>query len=323
MIPAMVEIARDVLKYAPQALFFNYSNPMSPVCRGIRKATGAPVVGLCHGVPQVARYLAGQLGEEPEDIEYSGYGINHLTWITGLESRGKDMMPALKKLAEKKAADARKTGTEETDHPFAWELADLTGAFPAVLDRHIVEFFPHMFCRPGGYYGRTLGTESFNFERVIENGDKSYEEMKLLADGSKEMGGDILESIEGEHEQVLDIVDSIREGDRRVYSANLPNEGQISSLPDEAVIECPCSARESGLVPDGGREVDFSPFLAGSLASRFQWVELVVDAALKGDRDLFIQALLIDGSVKDVSMAINLADALIEAQRSFLPEIWG
>src|SRR5262245_44218424 len=58
MIPAMVDIARDVLDLAPSALFFNYGNPMAPVCRAIRKATGAPVIGLCHGVFHVASYLA-------------------------------------------------------------------------------------------------------------------------------------------------------------------------------------------------------------------------------------------------------------------------
>ncbi|NLW87110.1 MAG: alpha-glucosidase/alpha-galactosidase, partial [Planctomycetes bacterium] len=38
MIPAMVEIARDVLDLAPEALFFSYSNPMSTICRAVRKA---------------------------------------------------------------------------------------------------------------------------------------------------------------------------------------------------------------------------------------------------------------------------------------------
>ena len=60
-IPPMVGIAQDVLALAPDALFFNYANPMSMNCRAVRKATGANVVGLCHGVIGVARYLAGVL----------------------------------------------------------------------------------------------------------------------------------------------------------------------------------------------------------------------------------------------------------------------
>ncbi|NQT88331.1 hypothetical protein HQ560_16310, partial [bacterium] len=50
MIPAMVDIARDALELCPGARFFNYSNPMTAVCRAVRKATGAHVIGLCHGV---------------------------------------------------------------------------------------------------------------------------------------------------------------------------------------------------------------------------------------------------------------------------------
>jgi alpha-galactosidase len=58
MIPAMVAIAKDVLDLAPQAFFVNYGNPMAPVCRAIIKATGAPVVGLCHGVFHTGQYIA-------------------------------------------------------------------------------------------------------------------------------------------------------------------------------------------------------------------------------------------------------------------------
>ena len=58
MIPDMVDIARDVLDLAPDALFFNYANPMSPVCRGVLKATGAKMVGLCHGTIDTARWIA-------------------------------------------------------------------------------------------------------------------------------------------------------------------------------------------------------------------------------------------------------------------------
>ena len=63
MIPPMVAIARDVLDLAPDALFFNYANPMSPICRAVRSATGANVVGLCIGTFDTWHYLAHALGE--------------------------------------------------------------------------------------------------------------------------------------------------------------------------------------------------------------------------------------------------------------------
>ena len=61
MIPALIAIARDVAELCPNALFFNYSNPMTANCWAIRKATGVPVIGLCHGTFHVQRQLAGRL----------------------------------------------------------------------------------------------------------------------------------------------------------------------------------------------------------------------------------------------------------------------
>ncbi|PJF45876.1 MAG: alpha-glucosidase/alpha-galactosidase, partial [Candidatus Thermofonsia Clade 3 bacterium] len=104
MIPAMVAIARDVLDLAPNALFFNYSNPMAPICRAIHKATGAPVVGLCHGVMETARYLARVLNAPAEQLRYIATGINHLTWFTQVWVGEEDAMPRLRAIAAERAA---------------------------------------------------------------------------------------------------------------------------------------------------------------------------------------------------------------------------
>jgi alpha-galactosidase len=58
MIPALVDIARDVKVLCPEALFVNYSNPMTANCWAVRKAAGVPVVGLCHCLFHVERQLA-------------------------------------------------------------------------------------------------------------------------------------------------------------------------------------------------------------------------------------------------------------------------
>jgi alpha-galactosidase/6-phospho-beta-glucosidase family protein len=62
------------------------------------------------------------------------------------------------------------------------------------------------------------------------------------------------------------------------------------------------------------------PALAGTLASRFQWVETVVEAAIEGSYEKFVQALLIDGAVGSIDVAYMLADELIDAQKAFLPQ---
>ena len=68
MIPAMVAIAADVIRLCPQAFFVNYANPMTANCWAVRRATGADVIGLCHGVFHVQRELAEFIGVAPEEI---------------------------------------------------------------------------------------------------------------------------------------------------------------------------------------------------------------------------------------------------------------
>jgi alpha-galactosidase len=308
MIPAMVAIAADVLDLAPDALFFNYSNPMAPVCRAIRKATGANVIGLCHGVFHVADQLARALGVAKDDLRYTAIGINHLTWFTELRANGQNMLPALHAIA------ATKTGPD--DSPFSWQLLQLFDAFPAVLDRHVTEFFPQFF-RNGSYYGRTLGIDAFSFEGTIASGDRKYAEMQADAHSPQPLGADYFERLGGEHEQVLDIIAAIRHERGQIFSANLPNTGQAPNLPRHAIVEGPAIADGAGLRPIA--QPPLPAALAGTLATRYQWAETIVEAALEGSRAKFIQALVLDGYVTSLDQATALADDLLAAQAAYLP----
>jgi len=322
MIPAMVAVAEDALDLAPTALFFNYGNPMAPVCRAIRKATGANVVGLCHGVNHVGRYLAGQLGATPERVTYTAVGMNHLTWFTEVRLDGEDAMPRLREVAKEKLArfQASQGPSVEETSPFSWRLFLLFGAFPAVLDRHVTEFFPQFF-RDGTYYGRRLGIDAYSFEATIAGGDRAYDEMQDHALSSRPLPPSYFDQFGGEHEQVIAIIDDVRRDARRVYSANLPNRGQVPNLPAEAILESPAMADGAGLRPIALPPLP--PGVAGTLATRLQWVETVVEAALEGSRDKFIQALVLDGAVDSLETATALADELLAAQADYLPQFSG
>jgi alpha-galactosidase len=285
---------------------------MAPVCRAIRKATGAPVVGLCHGVFHVGHYLAGVLGVGRDDLRYSAVGINHLTWFTEVRAHGRDLMPRLREIAAERLSRA----PEPKDDPFSWRLLQLFGAFPAVLDRHVTEFFPQFFAR-GEYLGKTLGVDVFSIEGTIAGGDRIFDEMRAVALSPEPLPPDYFDRIGGEHEQVIDIIESIRRERGTVYSANLPNTGQVANLPPEVIVESPAIADGAGL-----RAIAQPPLpagIAGTLATRYQWVETVVEAALEGSRAKFIQALVLDGGVPDLETATRLADDLLEAHAAYLP----
>lgn len=332
MIPPMLEIARDVERLCPSAHFFNYSNPMTAICRAVRRETSVPVVGLCHGVLHVEGQIARFLGAEPGSVTSLGVGLNHLTFLTRLFLHGQDAGPLLReRLAEqRRTLEQEIAGKAEwpnivpadktpryADDPFSWGVYEAHGVFPCAMDRHAVEFFPELF--PGGaYHGRLLGQEAFPIDQRIALGDQWYAEMLALARSPEPLPQDRWDNLPGESEQLLQIMRSLMGDGREVFSVNVPNRGQAPYLPTDAVIECNAAATGAGFVPLLADELP-EPLVA-KLKDKIAAVERTVDAAVTGDREAMLEALLADGGVTDPGVARALRDDLLAAHRDHLPQ---
>lgn len=333
MIPPMVEIARDVAALCPQAHFFNYSNPMTAICRAIRKATDVPVIGLCHGVHHVEGVIARFLEVEEGSITSYGIGLNHLTFLTRLRYKGEDAAPMIldKLKAQKRTLAEELAGKAEwanivagraprySDDPFSWEMFERYQIFPCAMDRHATEFYPERF--PGGAYcGRLLGREAFPIDKRIALGDTWYDDMLAIANSDEPLPKAYYENVPGESEQLLEIMHSLLRDEKQVFSVNMPNQGQAPFLPADAVVECNGAALAGGFMP---LMADALPLpLVAKLNAKIAAIELTVEAALQGDRDLMLEALLADGGVGAVDTARALRDALLDAHRQHLPQFF-
>ncbi len=336
MIPALVDIARDVKRLCPDALFINYSNPMSANCLAIRRETGVNVIGLCHGAFRVERALAHIAGAPPDEVTSIAVGLNHLTFFYDLRHRGRDLMPIVREkvaaVLHDPAVNAPANGVPFPEsgntfndggvgaNPFSWSLFEAYGAYPSANDRHTSEFFPERFPQ-GKYYGRTLGVDAYSLEEVIAWGDDIYEDMRAQAHGEKPLNEKLLERRVGEHEQLLEIIASIEQDKRHIFYANLPNEGAVPNLPYDAILELPTVAMAGGMRPIHFN--DFPNALTAVLIRKIASIQLTVDAALSGSRELFVEALLADGAVSDREVAARLRDELLETHRRYLPNFFG
>jgi len=307
MVPAMVAIAEDVQALCPQAIFINYSNPMSVIVWAVRKATGARVTGLCIGVHEVKNYLAEFIGKPPAEVTCLATGLNHFTWIYDLRWQGQDAWS----MVREKLSDGADTYTA----PFSWSLFEAYGAFPSAMDRHVTEFFPERFPQ-GRYYGKQLGVDAFSFEGTIAHGDAIYAEMASVARGDTPL--DMDEGSLGEHSQLVEIITSIQLDQRKTFSANLPNRGIMPGLPEDAVVEVTASATGKGMLALAVQDIP-EP-LAAVLQPKVTAQALTVESALTGDRRLFVEALLADGCIREPAEASRLADELLKTHASFLPQ---
>jgi len=309
MVPPMVEIAKDVTALCPDAVFINYANPMSVVCRAVHKATPARMTGLCIGVKAVHDYLARFIHAPSDEVWSAAIGVNHLTWFTELRYQGQDAWPLVRqKMAEKPDVVAQ--------NPLSWDLFQVFGAFPAVFDVHVTEFFPGWHGE-GDYYGQTLGVDHHSFEAIIERDERIFQRMADKAYGHVPLTE---EDEIGEYSQLLEILHAVWDDANCFYSANLPNAGQASNLPLGAVLEATTLVNGSGFHPLSFGELP--PGISAILQRVIGVQELTVAAALSGDRQLVVQAMLADGNVLTREQAEALTDALLEAQREWLPNFY-
>lgn len=328
MIPVMLNIAKNIKELCPNALFINYSNPMTAICQAIQQETDVNVIGLCHGVTHVEQYLARFLKAKCSEVRSLGVGINHLTFLYDLRLNGKDAWPDIDKelLRQKKMEDSHSPNNEELQHEvsykdnqFSWSLYQRYRVFPAVLDRHITEFFSESFPN-GSYYGKVLGVDAFSLEAVISDGDKVYEEMHEQAEGKLPLNEQLFMRSEGEHEQLVELLKSHYNNEGKIFSVNIPNGGAIPNLPAHAVLELPAVAIGRGLIPLHIN--DFPDELALILKRRIKVIDLTVKAALTGSRSLVVDAMMLDGAVQSKEDAENLAEELLNVNRSYLPQFF-
>ena len=118
--------------------------------------------------------------------------------------------------------------------------------------------------------------------------------------------------------QTIDILLSLLDnGNRYVLSLNLPNDGYVSNLKPGAIVEIPAIVGADRIY--GLQMGELPTAIAGALDLQTYIMDLVVDAAVKGDRQAALEALIIDPNVPSPDVAEKILDEMLIAQAGYLP----
>src|SRR5579859_1032674 len=190
------------------------------------------------------------------------------------------------------------------------ELFELYGALPAAGDRHLAEFFPYFLTESahrGADYGVQLTTIPHRQQQVASARAQVLDAIETD-----------LPPLARSHEATADIVSAVANGRSMRTIVNLPNTGQIDNLPRGAVVETLAELTSAGAQP-----LTVGALPAGVLSTLQPHVtnqELIVQAALEGDRRLALQAMVNDPLVGNLEIARKLLDDLLEAHAEYLPQ---
>lgn len=320
-IPAYIAICREMEQRCPNVILFNHSNPMSVLCRALHKYTSINVVGVCHGVQGGVSYAASILEVPADELECIWIGTNHYYWFTRVLHQGRDVYPELMaRMAEREPLPGR---------VLSRKLSQIYGyhiVYPE--DDHIIEFYPFLTqvsaqdqlpyglaekARAHGYDAAApMPTAAVPSAEVREQFFAHYRE--LLDAEQLPAGQD--NSVTGEG--IGRLLSAIATGRRQVCIANIANRGAIPNLPAEAEVEIEAVTDSLGV--RGICMGDAPLVLKGMLEKRFVWQELVADAAVLGDRNLALQALLVDEMAILPEKAEPMLDELLAASEELLPQ---
>lgn len=338
--PAAFEIVEDMEEVCPEAWLLNVTNPMSVVTRAMNMAAKTvKVIGMCHEFHDFPRYMGKILGlEKPEGMNLLTYlyqwlneqgfhytiaGLNHFIWLTQAELNDRNIIPEVRQYCQKheqlkpyeypEDGNADKGFNKTKFVNFA--LCRRFGYLPIVGARHLIEFYPNLCNIRNGYGMKYRIKKTTVGDRRLGKVEK-LQQIKQVAWGEKE--ADWTNS----GEELVEIIRAIVKNDSVTGIVNMPNHGQIENLPENAVVETLATISAGGVAPKPSGKL---PGSVGSLCRLHVDVhELTVQAALKGDRKLLMEALSLDplSAGADFTELENLADDLLLANRKWLPRFF-
>jgi alpha-galactosidase len=333
--PELLAIARDMERLCPDAWLVNFANPVPRLCLAVSRHSHIRTVGLCHQIniaymlvgvaladrlkidvppgvnsnahPDIwpkSRYVADQVRPL---VDIKAAGLNHFTWILDLRDRrtGEDLYPAFRKAFLALPADFE---------PLTRDLFQATGLCPVPGDSHLAEYLP--WChdpqtRPWERYDLYL----YDWDRAQVERCKKWQAIEAMVQGEAA----IVPLRKARGEGAVEIIEGLL-GGQDVYreAVNIPNQGHITNLPDAAIIELPTLVGGWGIQ---GLHVGALPETIAELCRREIAVAgLSVDAAVRGERQTALQALLLDPCIDDIDTARSILDAYLAEYAAYLPQ---
>ena len=321
-IPIYMNICREMEKRCPEVVLLNHSNPMAPLCRAMSKYTSINVIGICHVVQIGIMHLAKFLGLSPYELETTWIGTNHYHWFTSIRHKGKDIYAEVRQRLA--AAEPPEGGimTHKLSQIYGYQIV-----YPD--DNHIMEFYPFLAQLPNGDvlpygqkpWGIGPGYKAPAAQRELTAEEKQAQRQADLKDMESKLSDISNPDAPSDHltgEGLGRLIESIALGKRDVYIVNIENKGAVPNLPSYANLEIEGVTDSCGVRGIYMGEAPLS--LMGLLAKRIVWQELVADAAVKGDRNLALQALMLDEMAILPEKAEAMLDELLAASRPMLPQ---
>ncbi|PWI46593.1 hypothetical protein CEE45_15995 [Candidatus Heimdallarchaeota archaeon B3_Heim] len=325
----IMPILYDIHDLAPNSWLINFTNPV-PRIGYAAEHVGVKSIGLCHqiwhGYGILGRYLAKDLGitenldfevkwtdksqeimsefavEAAGEYDIKAAGLNHFTWMLDVRrlDTKEDLYPLIRQEAEY---------VHPNFEPLTKHMYDIYGLLPVPGDCHLAEYLPYTFSKENWEKYRI---QLYDFNRGKIQREKMWVRIKDIVSGKRELD---IQPNPSERADAI-IGELLTNSNAYEQAVNIPNQGAITNLPDDAIVEVPALVNSFGV---SGMKVGRLPEAIAALCQReISIAKLLTIASIKGDREPALQAFAL--MLPDLSIAEQMLDDYIEVHKKYLPQ---
>jgi len=318
-IGGILELIDYMEKYSPNAWMLNYSNPAAIVAEATRALRPkSKILNICDMPVGIEEHMAKIVGlSSRKDLVVRYYGLNHFGWWSSVTDKmGNDLMPQIKEHVLKYGYNIN---IEENQHvDVSWndtytKARDILKVDPTHLPNTYLKYylFPDYVVEHSNKdYTRAnevmAGREKFIFSecnKVISQGNTVGCHMHIDEHAS----------------YIVDLARAIAYNTKERMLLIVENKGSIVNFDTTAMVEIPCIVGANGPEPLSIGEIP--RFQKGLMEQQVAVEKLVVEAWIEKSYQKLWQAITLSKTVISASVAKEILDDLIEANKGYWPEL--
>lgn len=309
-IPVIMDICRDMEELCPQAWLINFTNPVGMVMEAIhRYSNWKRIIGLCNLPYGMHKAVADMLKKPMNEVSVTMGGLNHMLFVTKVETEGKDITGQVVK---------------------EWGAQGVVKNIKAVVwDNAFVKELGVLPCSYHRYY--------YMAKEYLEEALEKYEKHETRAELVKAVEDELFEIYKDPmlmekpalleqrggafySESACNLINSIYNDKGDIQVVNTVNQGAITNFKNEEVVEVSCKITKDGPVPIPVGEM---PWAVNGLLQQIKSFEIAgSNAAISGEYDKALLALIINPLVSSQKIAREVLDEMLEANREYLPQFF-
>ena len=303
-IPEIMKIVHRMEVLCPDAWLINFSNPSGMIAEAVLNNSKIKMLGLCNVPINTIDSIKKKMELPNAYIEY--IGLNHLAWITKIEQDGVDYL--------QKAIDEGINSPVMANIPqfnFTHDLIKTVGAIPT---SYLIYYY-----YKDAQLEKAMNAEKCRAEVCMEIEEtllEKYSDVKLYTKPEElsKRGGARYSEV------AINLVNSIYNDINDIQVVNCLNNGAIPFMADNDAVEV-CAR-----IGKDGAKVIKTNYQNAHIEELMKQVKAyekhAVKAALTGDLDEAMRALLINPLVGDYKKAKPCFDELLEVHKAHLPQFF-